>query len=56
MTARENKEFSQGGGGGNGGFGDINISMNGVIIREEADIRKIADQLVSGILQKRGVS
>ncbi|WP_374965510.1 hypothetical protein [Lysinibacillus sp. RS5] len=56
MTARENKEYSQGNSGGNGGFGDINISMNGVTIREEADIRKIADQLVSGILQKRGVS
>ncbi|MGA3675802.1 phage tail protein [Lysinibacillus agricola] len=56
MTARENREYSQGGSGGNGGFGDINISMNGVTIREEADIRKIADQLVSGILQKRGVS
>ncbi|MGY3187152.1 phage tail protein [Lysinibacillus sp. TE18511] len=56
MTARENKEFSQGGDGGNGGFGDINITMNGVTIREEADIRKIADQLVSGILQKRGGS
>lgn len=31
------------------------INMPGMVVREEADIRKIADQLVSGILEKRAV-
>ncbi|MEK5331414.1 phage tail tape measure protein [Lysinibacillus sp. FSL W8-0992] len=30
------------------------INMPGMVVREEADIRKIADALVSGILEKRG--
>ena len=39
---------------GSGGGVSIAKLADQIVVREEADIRKIADQLVSGILEKRG--
>ncbi|MFA4134462.1 MULTISPECIES: phage tail tape measure protein [unclassified Brevibacillus] len=41
LTAKENREYS----GGSGGAPVVNISMNGVTIREEADIDRLAYRL-----------
>ncbi|MED1802909.1 phage tail tape measure protein [Brevibacillus porteri] len=43
LTSQENREYSDGGSGG--GAPAVNISMNGVTIREEADIDRIAYSL-----------
>lgn len=53
LTAQENKEYS--GKGGGLGSGDITINMHGTTIREDADINRIADQLVSKLMERRGV-
>lgn len=44
LTARENRDYSEGG-GGNGTGGGVVISGNNFTVREEADIEKIAYQL-----------
>ncbi|PJO43819.1 phage tail tape measure protein [Lysinibacillus xylanilyticus] len=50
LTARENRDYSDGNGGG---FGDINISMNGTTIRENADIHRVAFELAKLIEKER---
>lgn len=50
LNAQEAKAYDD---GRSGGFGDINISMNGVTVREEADIHKIAFGLAKLIEQER---
>lgn len=44
LTARENKEYSEGK-GGNGASGGVVITGNSFTVREEADIEKVAYQL-----------
>ncbi len=39
LTASQNREYKRGGGGG------VVINMNGVVVREEADIERIANEL-----------
>ncbi|UED78737.1 phage tail tape measure protein [Lysinibacillus sp. CD3-6] len=56
LTASENRQYSQNGGGSSPGTISIAKLADSIIVREEADIRKIADALVSGILEKRGVT
>ncbi|MED4534835.1 hypothetical protein [Metabacillus fastidiosus] len=55
LTADENKTYSSGRsnfkGGGNGG--DINIYIDGVTVREESDINKIADALAAKLLEAK---
>lgn len=55
MTARENKEYSQGNGSGGNGSGGVVINMHGTTIREDADVDRIATVLVQKILEKRGM-
>ena len=55
MTARENKEYSR----GNGGSGNsISIAKlaDQIIVREDADINRITDAIVTKILERRGVT
>lgn len=40
---------------GQGGFGGVTITGNNFTVREDADINRIADELVSRILRERGV-
>ncbi|WHY53992.1 phage tail tape measure protein [Lysinibacillus pakistanensis] len=53
LTARENREYSEG-----NGSGSISIAKlaDQITVREDADINRIADALVAKILEKRGVS
>ncbi|MCG5252626.1 phage tail tape measure protein [Brevibacillus agri] len=51
LTAQENREYS--GSGGGGGAPIVNISMNGVTIREEADVERIAYRLAREIVARR---
>ncbi|QQE73151.1 hypothetical protein KDJ56_14605 [Brevibacillus composti] len=43
LTAQENREYS--GGGGRGGAPTVNVTVNGLTVREEADIQRIAYRL-----------
>jgi len=56
MTAKENREYSEGNGGN--GTGGISIAKlaDQITVREDADINRIADALVAKILEKRGVT
>ncbi|WHY54201.1 phage tail tape measure protein [Lysinibacillus pakistanensis] len=53
LTARENREYSEG-----NGSGSISIAKlaDQITVREDADINRIADALVAKILEKRGVT
>lgn len=54
LTAQENKEYSSGQGGGGNGAITIAKLADQIVVREDADIEKIADRLVAGIMEKRG--
>ncbi|WP_243456158.1 phage tail protein [Lysinibacillus fusiformis] len=51
LTARENRDYSEGG-GGNGTGGGVVISGNNFTVREEADIHRIAFELAKLIEQE----
>lgn len=51
LTARENRDYSEGG-GGNGAGGGVVISGNNFTVREEADIHRIAFELAKLIEQE----
>jgi len=51
LTARENRDYSEGG-GGNGSGGGVVISGNNFTVREEADIHRIAFELAKLIEQE----
>ena len=53
MTARENKEFSQGGSGGTSGGISIAKLADQIILREDADIDAIAYKLAKAIERQR---
>lgn len=52
LTARENRDYSEGNGGGNGTGGGVVISGNNFTVREEADIHRIAFELAKLIEQE----
>ncbi len=53
LTARENRDYSEGnGGGGNGTSGGVVISGNNFTVREDADIHRIAFELAKLIEQE----
>lgn len=52
LTARENRDYSEGG-GGNGAGGGVVISGNNFTVREEADIHRIAFELAKLIEKER---
>ncbi|UZM98209.1 hypothetical protein OL548_26205 [Lysinibacillus sp. MHQ-1] len=52
LTARENRDYSEGGGGGNGAGRGVVISGNNFTVREEADIHRIAFELAKLIEQE----
>ncbi|MFY0520350.1 hypothetical protein ACOMCU_21325 [Lysinibacillus sp. UGB7] len=56
LTSRENKEYSQGNGGSSNGAITIAKLADSIIVREDADIDRIADGLVTKILERRGVT
>jgi len=53
LTARENRDYSEGNGGGNGTGGGIVISGNNFTVREDADIHRIALELAKLIEKER---
>lgn len=53
LTARENRDYSEGNGGGNGPGGGVVISGNNFTVREEADIHRIAFELAKLIEKER---
>lgn len=52
LTARENRDYSEGNGGGNGTGGGVFISGNNFTVREDADIHRIAFELAKLIEQE----
>ncbi|UXJ70926.1 phage tail protein [Lysinibacillus fusiformis] len=52
LTARENREYSEGNGGGNGTGGGVVITGNNFTVREDADIHRIAFELAKLIEQE----
>ncbi len=52
LTARENRDYSEGNGGGNGAGRGVFISGNNFTVREEADIHRIAFELAKLIEQE----
>ncbi|UED78275.1 hypothetical protein FH508_0012435 [Lysinibacillus sp. CD3-6] len=56
LTASENRQYSQNGGGSSNGAITIAKLADSIIVREDADITRIADKLVAKVLEKRGVT
>lgn len=55
LTAQENKAYSNGSGGGGGSITIAKLADQ-IIIREDADITRITDGIVSKLLERRGVA
>lgn len=56
LTASENRQYSQNGGSSPNGAISIAKLADQITVREDADVTRIADELVAKILEKRGVT
>lgn len=56
LTASENRQYSQNGGSSSNGAISIAKLADSIVVREDADVTRIADALVAKILEKRGVT
>jgi len=56
LTASENRQYSQNGGSSSNGAISIAKLADSIVVREDADITRIADEFVAKILEKRGVT